>query len=161
MGIVRWTLTKMAAKMDAAFQFARTDTLTWSFITQFFPNFIYGLLSSNYSSCQYGFCLMNDTQDSKTDIPFPLQGPVSESHCSSFRIFKKKKFRNTIKVSKQFGSWSGPTFCRFWSGSQLFTKVISRWQKWLLARKELSYTLYIKTSISCFNLMSFDDSTSC
>ena len=105
----------MAAKMDAAFQFARTNTLTWSFITQFFPNFIYGLLSSNYSSCQYGFCLMNDTQDSKTDIPFPLQGikqgPVSESPCSSFRItFSKKNFRNTIQVSKQFGSRSGPTF---------------------------------------------------
>ena len=76
-------------------------------------------------------------------------------------LFQKKDFRNTIKVSKQFGSWSGPTFCRSWSGSKLFTKVISRRQKWLLARKELSYTLYIKTFISCFNLMSFDDSTSC
>ena len=90
----------MAAKMDAAFQFARTNTLTWSFITQFFPNFIYGLLSSNYSSCQYGFCLMNETQDSKTDIPFPLQGimqgPVSESHCSSFRITFSKKISGIL-----------------------------------------------------------------
>ena len=56
---------------------------------------------------------MNDTQDSKTDIPFPLQGimqgPVSESHCSSFRItFSKKKFRNTIKVSKQYQHSVGP-----------------------------------------------------
>ena len=56
--------------MDAAFQFACTDILTWSFITQFLPNFIYGLLSSNYSSCQYGFCLMNDTKIPKQISPF-------------------------------------------------------------------------------------------
>ena len=34
--------------MATACQSARVDTLTWSFITKFLPNFIYGLLSSKY-----------------------------------------------------------------------------------------------------------------
>ena len=44
-------ITKMAAKMAATYQFTLVDTLTESFITQFLPNFVYGLLSSNYCSC--------------------------------------------------------------------------------------------------------------
>ena len=38
-------------KMAATYQFTLVDTLTSSFITQFLPNFIYWLLSSNYCSC--------------------------------------------------------------------------------------------------------------
>ena len=40
--------------------------------------------------------------------------------------FLKNSFSNIISV-QQFGSRSGPTFCRAWSGSKLFAKVISRW----------------------------------
>ena len=47
-GFVRWTVTKMAAKMTTACHFALVDTLTWSFITRFLPNFMYRLHSSNY-----------------------------------------------------------------------------------------------------------------
>ena len=39
---------------------------------------------------------------------------------------QKNSCRNTISV-KQFGSRSGQMFCRAWSGSKLFAKVISRW----------------------------------
>ena len=39
---------------------------------------------------------------------------------------------------KRFGSRSGPTFCRFYSGSKLFAEVISTRQKSPLARTELS-----------------------
>ena len=39
---------------------------------------------------------------------------------------------------KQFGSRSGPMFCRAWSGSKLFAKVFSRWQKLPLAGKALN-----------------------
>ena len=56
---------------------------------------------------------------------------------SKIHFFKKKSFRNTIRVSKEFGSRSGPTFCRAWSGSKLFAKVISRWQKSPIVGKEL------------------------
>ena len=42
-GIVRWIITKMAAQMATACLFACVDTLTWSFITHFLPNFIYNL----------------------------------------------------------------------------------------------------------------------
>ena len=35
-------------------------------------------------------------------------------------------FKNTVKSVKQFGSRSGPTFCRSWLASTLFAKVISR-----------------------------------
>ena len=38
-------------QMAATYQFVRVDTLTKSLITQFLPNFIYGLVSSNYCSC--------------------------------------------------------------------------------------------------------------
>ena len=38
---------------------------------------------------------------------------------------------------KRFGSRSGPTFCRSWSESKLFAKVVSRWQKSPIAKKEL------------------------
>ena len=40
---------------------------------------------------------------------------------------------------QQFGSRSGPRFCQTWSGSKLFAKVISRWQKLPLAGKELRH----------------------
>ena len=41
--------------------------------------------------------------------------------------FSKNSFGNTISV-KHFRPRSGPTFCRSWSGSKLFAKVISRRQ---------------------------------
>ena len=40
--------------------------------------------------------------------------------------FFKKFFQEFDQSVKQFGSRSGPTFCRAWSGSYLFAKVISR-----------------------------------
>ena len=40
--------------------------------------------------------------------------------------FSKNYFRNIIRVLNSFGSRSGPTFCRAWSGSILLTKAISR-----------------------------------
>ena len=43
--------------------------------------------------------------------------------------FKKKIFPEHYRSVKWFGSRSGPTFCRSWSGSKLFAKVISRWQE--------------------------------
>ena len=87
--IFRWIVTKMATKMAAPCQFAHVDTLTWSFITQFLPNFIYGLLSWNYCSClNIGFVLWTIIKMvAKKDIPCSLQdimrGPLSESGCSS------------------------------------------------------------------------------
>ena len=71
---------KMAAKMSAACQFERLDTLTWSFIIQFLPNFIDGLLSSNYCSCLImGFVLWITSQDChQNNFPFPL-GPFCRS----------------------------------------------------------------------------------
>ena len=46
-------------------------------------------------------------------------------------------FFNTMRVSNSFGSRSGQTKCRAWSGSKLFAKAISREQKSPLACKEL------------------------
>ena len=39
---------------------------------------------------------------------------------------------------KQYGSRSGPTFCRAWSWSKLLAKVISRWRKSPLVGKEFN-----------------------
>ena len=47
---------------------------------------------------------------------------------------------------KQFRSRSGPTFCRAWSGSELFEKVISRQQKSTLAGKELNTKQLVDTT---------------
>ena len=47
--------------------------------------------------------------------------------------FFKKFFQEHCQSVKQFGSRSVPTFCWSWSGSKLFAKVISRWQKSPLA----------------------------
>ena len=52
-------------------------------------------------------------------------------------FFFKKFFQEHYQSVKWFGSRSGPTVCRSWSGSKLFATVISRQQKWQLARKEL------------------------
>ena len=41
--------------------------------------------------------------------------------------FLQNILRNTVSVSKQFGSRSGPTFCRFWFGSKLFVKCSLIW----------------------------------
>ena len=41
--------------------------------------------------------------------------------------FFEKFFQEYYQSVKQFGSRSDPTFCRAWSGSKLFAKVISRW----------------------------------
>ena len=38
----------------------------------------------------------------------------------------KKSIKQTFQSVKLFRSRSGPTFCRAWSGSKLFAKVISR-----------------------------------
>ena len=50
--------------------------------------------------------------------------------------FFQKNLSETQGV-KRFGPKSGPTFCRSWSGSKLFAKVINRRQRSPLARKEL------------------------
>ena len=52
-------------------------------------------------------------------------------------IFLQKFFQEHYQNDKQFGPRSRLKFCRSWSGSKLFTKVISRQQKSPLARKEL------------------------
>ena len=44
-------VTMMATKMATTYHFALVDTLTWSFMTRFLPNFIYGLHSSNFLLC--------------------------------------------------------------------------------------------------------------
>ena len=47
---------------------------------------------------------------------------------------------------KQFRSWSGPTLCWVWSGSNLFAKVISRQQKSPLAGKEINTKQFVDTT---------------
>ena len=44
---------------------------------------------------------------------------------SKINLFKKL-FQKHFQSVKQFGSRSGLTFCRAWSGSKLFAKIISR-----------------------------------
>ena len=57
------------------------------------------------------------------------------SSADFFKItFSEIFFQEHYQSVKQFGPRSGPTFCRSWSGSKLFAKVISRQQKALLAR---------------------------
>ena len=56
--------------------------------------------------------------------------------------FSKKSFWNqseylSVCVLIRPVILSGRTFCRAWSGSKLFAKVIGRWKKLPLARKEL------------------------
>ena len=51
-------------------------------------------------------------------------------------IFFKEFLHELYQSVKWFGSISGPTFYRFWSGSKLFAKVISKWQTTVSASKE-------------------------
>ena len=57
---------------------------------------------------------------------------MSACFCRLLKIFQiyvfEKFFQEYHQSVKQFGSGSGPTFCRAWSGSKLFAKFISRWQ---------------------------------
>ena len=64
-----------------------------------------------------------------------------------FKIyFFEKFFQEHYQRVKPFGFRSGPTFCRTWSGSKLFDKIISRWQKLPLAKKELKSIITIKSA---------------
>ena len=63
----------------------------------------------------------------------------------------KKFFRNYHLNVKQFGSRSGATSCRAWSGSKLFVKVICRRQKPPLAGKDLKFILLIISFIQVFS----------
>ena len=64
----------------------------------------------------------------------------------AFLLFFKKIFLEYHQSVKQLGSRSGLTFCQAWSGSELFAKVISRWQKLPLAGKEL---MFLSKQYSC------------
>ena len=61
----------------------------------------------------------------------PLEKVVYMLFCSVLIFSKSNFFKNFFQEYhqsvKQFGFRSGPTFCRAWSGSKLFAKVISRW----------------------------------
>ena len=43
-----FSMIKMTSKMPSGLSFARVNTLAWSFISHFFPNFIYEQLTSIY-----------------------------------------------------------------------------------------------------------------
>ena len=74
---------------------------------------------------------------------------------SSFTFYYNCAIMNSLNAGifqyhqgvKQFGSRSGPTLCRAWSGSKLFAKDISRWQKSLLAGKELNTDHLLGTTV--------------
>ena len=52
------------------------------------------------------------------------------SNADFFKVYFFKKFFQENHLSiKQFGSRSRPTFSQSWSGSKLFAKVISWWEK--------------------------------
>ena len=56
--------------------------------------------------------------------------------------FSKNSFRNTFSYQsvKHLGSRSGPTFCRSWSGSKLFAKVIS-WKQVTMRRERMNFNM--------------------
>ena len=66
--------------------------------------------------------------------------------------FSHKKNPKHYQSVKLFGSSSGPTFCRSWSESKLFAKVIRRRQK-SLPRKELIHT-HVRLLISMMQIAS-------
>ena len=63
--------------------------------------------------------------------------------------FFQKLFQEYHQSVKQFRSRSGLTFCRVWSGSKLFAKVVSRWQKSPLAVKELMNIWSVWLLVTC------------
>ena len=67
-----------------------------------------------------------------------------------FVIFFFKFFQDHLQSVKQFGSRSGPTFCRSWSGFKLFAKVISKQQNLPLAGVFLGWTS-TKQGLMCFS----------
>ena len=52
--------------------------------------------------------------------------------CRLLNLIFEKSFKNYHQSVKQFGSWSGPTFCWAWSMSKLVARVISRRHKEIL-----------------------------
>ena len=58
-------------------------------------------------------------------------GPVTVFKFNYFKTFLQEHYQS----AKQFESRSGPIFCRYWSRSKLFAKLISRQQKGKLNTK--------------------------
>ena len=93
-----------------------------------------------------------------------MLGNFSCFWCRLLTFFKikifKKLFQEHNQSVKQFGSISGPTFCKSLSGSKLFAKVIGRRHKSLLARKEL-ITLCVVHYILSYDVASGSEITPC
>ena len=71
-GFVRWTITKMAAKMATACQFVFVDTLTWLFYYPISSKFsIWFTFIKLLPMFKYGCCLVNNNQDGPR-IGYPL-----------------------------------------------------------------------------------------
>ena len=79
--------------------------------------------------------------------------------CWLFQIFFSKNFWEHYQSARRCGSRSGPTFCRSWSGSNLFAKVISRRQKSPLLGKELNYS--ISNTLLSYGVASGSEITPC
>ena len=73
---------------------------------------------------------------------FCMLGNISCFCCCVLTFFNikifKKFFQEQYQSVKRFESRSGPTYCRTWSGSKLFAKVISWRQNSLITRKKFN-----------------------
>ena len=128
------------------FSFLLTSDCHWAL-------YIFSLQFCAYCICILLRCYINEVEDPmQTKHIFVLLSciRINSSHAGEFCMlfchqwifylkltFSKNIFQEYHQSVKQFGSRSGLTFCRVWSGSILFAKVISRWQKSPLAGKEL------------------------
>ena len=80
---------------------------------------------------------------------------------SGYILFTKLTFSTKSSFSaKQFESRSGPIFCRSWSRSNLFVKVISRWQMSTLGRKDFNLHALLSSGLNIQLLQFFYSSLS-
>ena len=70
-------------------------------------------------------------------------------------LFFEKLFQEYCQSIKQFGSRSGPTFCRLWSKSKLFAKFISR-RHWLAKSEYTSFSIGIHVTACPINSLILD-----
>ena len=148
-GFVRRTITKMANKMAATYQFRCRGRSNLVILIGFLSNFIYGSLPSKvWFKFQWGFCLANDNQDGR-----------KSGHHLSVCTCGRSTLVIFYLISSKFYIWiaSIKLWFKFEYGLCPTNNNQDGQQKWPLPISLLLWTVYLSNLLhDCFQISFMD-----